>query len=390
MERIFCRTIRRSRRTLYLVNFFLSFHYFLFVYITSSFLSLYFSTNLISALFVVGAALSIPFYLFGTNILSRFGAWKSITTLLLLDGSSLIALSFTHNPLFLIALFILQQVTIVLIAFVLDVLLENYSSDEKTGGTRGFFFTTSNLALVFSPIVAGTIAAHYGFTKVFLLSSSLILPALFILYLKFKNFADPIYKRGSLKEVWQIFQANFDVFSITVADFLLQLFYAFMVIYTPLYLYSTINFSWEEIGIILSIAVLPFLFLELPLGYIADRYLGEKELLVGGFIILGISTIVFAFLPGKNLLMFALTLLSTRIGASFVEMMCESYFFKQVDTKDVALMGYFRIPRALSFVAAPLIAWPILAFGNYQLLFVIVGLLMLTGMYWALSIRDTR
>jgi Na+/melibiose symporter-like transporter len=67
--------------------------------------------------------------------------------------------------------------------------------------------------------------------------------------------------------------------TIGAINVLLQLFYTFMVIYVPIYLTEVIGFSWSELGLILCIALIPFVLLDSPVGELADKKYGEKEFL---------------------------------------------------------------------------------------------------------------
>jgi MFS family permease len=164
-----------------------------------------------------------------------------------------------------------------------------------------------------------------------------------------------------------------------------------MVIYTPIYLATRMNFSWGEIGSILGIMLLPFIFLQFPLGEIADRRFGEKEILVIGFIITAISTGALSFLaPGTSLLVWAAILFATRIGAAAIEIMTETYFFKKIESSDTSLISFFRYTKPLSFVIGAAGASAFLAFADMKYMFLTLGIIMLSGIYFAVMIEDTK
>jgi len=129
-----------------------------------------------------------------------------------------------------------------------------------------------------------------------------------------------------------------------------------MVVYTPLYLTKYVGFSWAEIGVIFTIMLLPFVIFEIPVGRLADKKYGEKEFLTVGFIIMGIFTMAIGFVTVKNFWLWAAILFATRIGASFVEITCDTYFFKKVDQGKTDVIGFYRLTRPLSYVAAP-VSW---------------------------------
>lgn len=178
--------------------------------------------------------------------------------------------------------------------------------------------------------------------------------------------------------------------AIFMVSFLLQFFYAWMVIYTPIYLHENIGFSWEIIGIIFSVMLVPFVLIERPLGWIADRYLGEKELLVAGFAIMGISTASIAFITDHNAILWGAILFMTRIGAATIEIMSDTYFFKKIDASKIYLMSLYRTVRPVAYIVAPIVASLLFVALDLKSLFVILGILMLYGIRHSLALEDTK
>jgi MFS family permease len=176
---------------------------------------------------------------------------------------------------------------------------------------------------------------------------------------------------------------------IFLSNIMLRFFYSWMVIYTPIYLHEHIGFSWGEIGLIFSIMLVPFVVLGSPLGKIADKYIGEKELLSLGFVIVAVSTAYLSFVDSSNFLVWALVLLVTRIGASMVDIMSETYFFKKIDGSDSNLLGFFRMTGPIAFIIGPLLATLVLPFVGIKYLFLVLGILMLWGLRYSLTLKDT-
>jgi MFS-type transporter involved in bile tolerance (Atg22 family) len=136
--------------------------------------------------------------------------------------------------------------------------------------------------------------------------------------------------------------------------------------------------------------LIPFILVELPLGKLADKKWGEKELLAIGFIILSITTGALFFFSANNMIIWAGMLFLTRIGAAIAEIMIETYFFKKVDGKDPELLSMFRITRPLSYFLAPLIVTISLAYTTDQYLFIIFGGIILLTLYPILTMKDTN
>jgi MFS family permease len=165
-----------------------------------------------------------------------------------------------------------------------------------------------------------------------------------------------------------------------------------MTIYTPIYLHTNLGLPWSSIGIIFSIMLLPFVFVQFPAGKLADAILGEKEILSVGFIIMALATTTIFFIDSKSILVWALILLGTRVGAALVEIMCDVYFFKKVDNKNANLISFFRMSRPFAYIISPLVVAIILSvFGlDLKSLFLILGFLMFFGLRYSLAIVDTK
>jgi MFS family permease len=128
------------------------------------------------------------------------------------------------------------------------------------------------------------------------------------------------------------------------------------------------------------------------LGYLADKKWGEKEILSVGFILMAITTGIISFINGGSLILWAVILFLTRIGAGMVEVMCSAYFFKQVDSFNVNIISFFRMSGPLAFIFGSLFATILLNSFSFDIkyLFLILGLLMFLGLKFSLSLQDTR
>lgn len=387
------RHVSRTKNLLpaiYLSVFFLSLHYAITIYIDSSFLSGHFGARTIGLIYTLGSLCTIVTLSVIPRVLRRFGNY--LTTLFFGGAEILILLTLPYlsDPILLAFFFIMHANIVTLLLFSFDVFTESSSKDETTGTTRGIFLTTINFAIVLGPIMGGLFITDGEFSKVYTLSALFMLPALLVAMLHFRNFKDPKYHelkwKEAVKEVWR----DKDIRFIFGANFLLQFFYSWMIIYLPVYLNTHVGFSWSEIGVIFGIMLLPFVLFELPLGEIADKRLGEKEILIAGFFIMAISTFSLSFITTADLVVWTILLFFTRIGAAAVEIMSETYFFKKISAGDTNTLSSFRHTRPLAFVAGTLSASVFLSFFDIKYLFITLGILMLVGIRFASSINDTR
>jgi MFS family permease len=163
-----------------------------------------------------------------------------------------------------------------------------------------------------------------------------------------------------------------------------------MVIYVPLYLYTIVHFDWKEIGIIFTVMLLPFIIFETPLGRMFDRIHNEKDTLMVGFMIIGISTILMFYLNMPSLLLWSVLLFISRIGASFVEVGSEYSFFKRVSDRDAGFISIYRMAIPIAYIFVPLLLGPLANALTVRSVFLIVGIAMFIGSTVSYKLRSIK
>ncbi|MCR4334509.1 MAG: MFS transporter [Patescibacteria group bacterium] len=325
-----------------------------------------------------------------SRLLRRFGNYKITLTLITFQALIFSGIVYFESFYLIAPLFVANFVVIGLIFFTLDIFLENQSEDIHTGGIRGMYLTVANSAWILSPMIVGMLIGINDYKKIYLSAIILLIPLIYFLQTNFKKFKDPIYDHLSIKNTFSKILRNKNYYRIFLSSILLNFFYAWMVIYMPIYLHQYVGFNWKEIGIIFTIMLLPFVILEMPLGNIADKKLGEKEILSIGFIITALATISISLITVKNIWLWALVLFMTRVGASMIEVMNETYFFKKIDGRSSSILSFFRITRPTAYVVAPLIASSTFLFIDYRYSFIVLGIIILYGLRYSLTLEDTK
>ena len=111
--------------------------------------------------------------------------------------------------------------------------------------------------------------------------------------------------------------------------------------------------------------------------------------MITGFVVIALSSSAIALISTTAFWVWALVLFLTRVGAAAVESMNETYFFKKTGDTDADMLEFFRMTYPLSYVVAPLLGSLVLVFVDLRYLFVVLGIIMLTGIMYALKLRDT-
>lgn len=271
----------------------------------------------------------------------------------------------------------------------LDSILETFSEDKTSGRIRGMHLTILNLGFIFSPLLSTTLLQKFDFRGVFFLALGLNILIFLIALVGFHGIDGKFEKKVRSLEVITLAIKNKNIFSIYYISFVLEFFYALMVIYPPIYLHD-LGFSWEKIGIAFTIMLIPFVILQYPAGIMADKKYGEKELLIISIFIMALSTMAFYLFSSKSIFFWAAVLFATRIGAALVEILRDSYFYKQVDGRDVDIINFFRSAMPVGYVVGTAISAIILLFFPLRSIFIIVVFVVLSALYPAIKLEDSR
>ena len=356
--------------SVFVVSIFLSLHYGAILYVNSSLLGKFFSQNTTSLLFVVGALGSIVFFLF------------TLATL---------GLAFAQTGFYVLISFIAYSSVLLTIYYCLDIFLEELSMDGNTGEIRGFHLALTNLGIAAGPITLLIFGNSDTFKHVYIVATLLLIPPILFAFFFLKS-RMPKWHGLTHRHIFLPFGTWWRTKAlrrVTLARLMLESFFVFMVIYTPIYLHRNLGFEWSELGIIFTIMLLPFVLLEWPAGELADRFYGEKEIMSIGFLITALSLVVMPFL-GKVFMAWLVILFISRVGASLIEIMTESYFFKHVGPEDTGLISIFRLTRPVSTIlgaGAGILALSVLSFEQ---VFFVLATVILFGLKISLSLKDTK
>lgn len=376
---------------IYTAAFLFSFHVFMMVYINSSFLSQFISEKTVGLLYIIGSLASIPALIIIPIILRRFGNYATLIVFTLIEILILLGMIFIREAAIIVLLFVAHWVVFQMMFVNMDVFFESSQKNETDTGTkRGITVTIGNLALIMSILLVGFILKDNQFWRVYLASAAVLVPFLLMIFIGFRKFKDPIYKNLKILSTVKRVRASKAIRNIFMSQFFLKFFYSWMVVYMPIYLHEYVGFDWSKISIIFTIMLLPFILIEIPAGKMADKRWGEKELLLAGFIIIVLFTMVIPFISIPSFIIWTAVLFMTRVGASMVEIMTESYFFKHVRGDDADLISFFRMTLPFAYTIGPIVAIIAFQFLSFQYIFLVLGIIMLLGIKYSLALKDTR
>ena len=360
-------------------------------YVQSTFLNQFFNLEIVSIIFFIAYLITFIVMNEYPKLIAKFNNLNTALVIFILEIFSLLTFIFIQQQIPIFIAFIVYILCTNLIFINFDIFLEAYTKDSQTGRIRGIYYTVYNLGWVISPFISGEILKNFNFNILFGLVITLILPIMLILLFKFKKFKNH-YARKHFKLTHMIKELvkHPNIEKIFYLAFLLQFFYGVMVIYTPIYLNQTIGLPWDEIGIIFTIMLIPFVIIEFPAGYLADKYWGEKELLTTGLLITIAACLSIFIFNNSSFWFWAAVLFFSRIGASLIEIMRDTYFFKKINAKDLELINAFRSTMPLAYIFVPLVSAIVLYFLPINYIFLVLAGILFSGLYFALSLKDTK
>ena len=369
---------------MYILSFFFTLHIALSAYVNSTFLTEIISEKYVGILFTVASIITLLLLSKNVNILKYLGNRRLILLLLIINMISLVGLITSTNPYIITTAFIALISTNTLIIFCLDIFIEHFGDKNTVGKNRGIYLTIINLAWMLSPLAtAMLITKEGGYISIYIVAFIATIIMTIGLVFSVKTFKDKTYSKTPFFKTYNYLKTNHHMLAITMINFVLQFFYAWMVVYMPIYLYQYIGFGWSQIGIIFTIMLTPFIIFSLPVGILVDKYhIKKRTLLCIGIIIISISTFCISFITTKNIALWAIILFATRTGASIIETTSEIYFFTHIREEDTYLLSVFRDMVPVAYIIAPIISTLIFILLPLKFLFAILGVITLSGLYY--------
>lgn len=381
------------RVILFIGNFFFSLFAALIGYILLPYLSTFMPMVYTGLVIAGGALVALIFFPFLPTLVKRFGTQQLALIFAMIEMVALFVLAAAPGAFTASVLIALAVALQPLLYYELDLLLEATVAEEgTTGRVRTLFITMWNIAALAAPLLMGALLADsdaYG--RVFLAAGAALVPFIALFAIKRLPQGAPA-ELSHMRDTLICISRDPDLAAVTFGHFLLYTFFIWASFYTPAYLHIELGIPWSDLGWILAIMLIPYALLEYPAGWVADKFVGDKELMFVGFLVAGAALASISLLtPNSSLLLILCILLMSRVGAALIESMTEGHFFRRVTEHDVNSVSVFRGVWPLANLVAPIVGSVILFFGNYQLLFLLTGgFIAIIGAITTLSIKDFR
>lgn len=391
-RKIFKMEIKNNNKKLFLLDgfsFLFGFQLILSAYIMSSYLQKASGIKTASVFFFFAYVLSFLIIINLHNVVKRFGKSNTLFLSLIINALALCGAAFFSNGFGAFsASLALMMTPIVFVS--LDLLVETHSRDKITGAIRGKFLTIMNLGCFLAPFLgAWLVFKSGGYFWSFFISAIFLLVILILAKINFPHVNHNIQKNYSICQVIKKIWERKNIRKIYYISLILEVFYSIMIVYTPLFLLDQ-GLDWETIGKIFTVMLIPFILLQYPMGVLADKKSGEKEWLVFAILLMSAAVFVISIFYSNNVVFWMAVLFISRIGAALIEILRDSYFYKQVDGQDVDIINFYRTGGALAYLIAMPIAIGLRYFLPFNFLYIFLGIFILTGLIPLLTLKDSR
>lgn len=376
-------------RLVSLVSFVLGFLDAFFIYILSTYFSVIAESDSVGIFYFAAYSGVFVCLFFLQPLIRRVGRAHALYLSLGVSIAASAVLAATASSLYAIVAALLLIIATNVTWVALDIMLESFSQDKVSGSIRGLYLTIMNAGLLAAPFLSLKTLDMFSYSGIFLTLmigyTIVFLIALIGFRTDNKVFQQKLQFGSTLKKMLR----ERNLLRIYHVSFALEFFYALMIVYTPLYL-RALDFSWDDIGIIFTMMLIPFVVLQYPLGVLADRYFGEKELLIGSIGIAALATFALPFLDSSNLIVWGIALFLTRVGIAGIEILRDSYFYKQIDGNDMNVISFFRTARPIANIVAAILSVGMLAFFPLQAIFFLVALILSFALLETFFLKDSQ
>ncbi|MDP2837873.1 MAG: MFS transporter [Candidatus Moranbacteria bacterium] len=375
-------------RLISLLSFAIGFLDAFFIYVLSTYFSAVSGTNNVGVFYFLGYSIVLITLFYLQPLIRLMGKVRILYLCLGITICASAVLVSVTNPWVAMAMALVLIVSTNVTWVSLDILLESFSKDHYSGSIRGLYLTIMNLGLLAAPFLSLETLDRFNYEGIFLVLVFGYMIVFLVALLGFRTDNRVFQEKLRLSFTIKKMLGEKNLFRIYGVSFAMEFFYALMIIYTPLYLRS-LEYSWSEIGTIFTIMLVPFVLLQYPLGILADHYFGEKEMLIVSIAIAALATLTLPFLGAGNIFAWALALFMTRVGIAGIEILRDSYFYKQIDGNDMDIIAFFRTTRPLANIFGATLSILVLLFLPLGSLFFFVAAVLFGSLVTAFYLNDT-
>ncbi|MEK7126963.1 MAG: MFS transporter [Patescibacteria group bacterium] len=279
----------------------------------------------------------------------------------------------------------------VLLVITIALFIRDFAKSKNLGAEEGKHFKFQNIGAMIGMFLGGFLATKFSYEFIFVIAAAVLVVGFIYFYHEHAIKKHPaiinatkVDSQRFLNNIKRFFsdkeRAKAYLISLSMMSWM-----CFKYLYIPLYIVSS-GYLESMAGLVLSMSIIPLIFLEIKVGDYADKK-GIQLPISSGFLIVGILLLLIFFSP-YPLLNFALVILAS-FGTALIEPLSETLLFKHLPKEEEDdLYGVFMTADPVASFIIPLIGAAILFFLPFKSLFaVFAGLMFIVSLYTWISLK---
>ena len=317
--------------------------------------------------------------LFANELFRRFSKVKVFYFVMMMLAVCYAMMSFSIRPSTFIILDYTTGIAITLVGVLIPLFMSDFSKNIGMAKLNSRYHLWVNIGALFAPMIAVSIATRFNNRAAFF-ASALIYLAGWISFRLFRIVQEdkkisPVNPRKTFKALWKnslhffsrpgmarAYAINFGYYSLRAMRYL----------YVPIVVIEN-GFSKDTLGWVLTLGIVPYLFLSELMAVLVKKY-GKKLWLLIGFVSFAIFSALATFVTGIPLLMI---FVAWQVSGALMESVHDLLFFDATKkTEQTRYYGVFRTSVNLPNVIAPILgAASITIFGGTSAVWVVTAVI---------------
>lgn len=317
--------------------------------------------------------------LFANELFRRFSKVKVFYFVMMMLAVCYAMMSFSIRPSTFIILDYTTGIAITLVGVLIPLFMSDFSKNIGMAKLNSRYHLWVNIGALFAPMIAVSIATRFNNRAAFF-ASALIYLAGWISFRLFRIVQEdkkisPVNPRKTFKALWKnslrffsrpgmarAYAINFGYYSLRAMRYL----------YVPIVVIEN-GFSKDTLGWVLTLGIVPYLFLSELMAVLVKKY-GKKLWLLIGFVSFAIFSALATFVTGIPLL---IIFVAWQVSGALMESVHDLLFFDATKkTEQTRYYGVFRTSVNLPNVIAPILgAASITIFGGTSAVWVVTAVI---------------
>lgn len=269
----------------------------------------------------------------------------------------------------------------------LGIMIRDKSKSGKLSRNEGLIYSVGNFAWVIGPLISGFIAASYGISYVFIISSILVLISLLLFLMsgiKDVNISKKVHN-NVLSNFFEFFKDKQRTLSYIISGGV-NMWWGFIYLFVPLHIIRN-GLSDLWVGYFLFAVAVPLILTEYKFSRLPSR-IGHRKVFKFGYFFVAVISFICFFM--SNIFVVLGLLVVASFGMSLLEPTTETHFFKILKKKsdENRFYGPYNTTIDSSSFVGRISGSILLIFLPFNYLFILYGGFMLIMFFFSSKIKN--